>query len=422
MNPLAPHRWMLGLLLTAGSTVALADVGPSRSSAYDPQTGQARSERTSIATNTPLSVVIPVFDPGLDGDPPKPYHKDEKWDQVFDEIRRTEANLIAADLRDALRDTGLFEKVRVAPSSQAIGELYVIGRIMRSNSEDFHLQVQVMDISQREWLNDIYKIRVEEADVSETARLRRVDPYEALYTQIVDDVVAALARRDEGDLRELRGIADMVFASSYSEETFGRYLGEDRVRVRTGERSTRISVTTLEGLPAAGDEQYARIAAIRTKEELFLDDLQRNYDEFSGRVEPVYEEWQTDAYPLAVDARKERAKSTRRKVFAGLAAAAGVAAGSEADEFRTIALAGSAALAYTAYRSSRQYNALRESLAELGESVDIQLAPTNVEFEGRTQTLEGNAAKQYQDMRNFLREVYAEEATPDRSLVIDEDL
>lgn len=418
MNKLDINRWTIGLLVGLSASLALA-VGPSRSTAYDEQTGQVLTDLPTVSTSTRLNLVIPVFDPGLDGDPPKPYHKDEKWDQVFDEIRRTEANLIAVNLRDTFATTNLFEKVRVTPSDHAIGELYLLGRIMRSNSEDFHLQVRVVDISQRVWLNDIYKIRVHDRDVSETARLRKVDPYAPLYEEIVRDVVSVLASRKERDLRELEGIADMVFAASYSDQTFGHYLGEDRVRV--GDGSKRQTVVTLEGLPAAGDPQYARIAAIRTKEELFLDDLQRNYDGFSGRVEPVYQEWQTDAYPLAVEAREERARSTRRKVFAGLAAAAGVAAGSEANEFKTVALAGSAALAYTAFRASRSYKAIAESLSELGESVDIQLAPSNVEFEGRTKTLEGNAAKQYQDMRNFLHEVYADEATPDRPLVVEDE-
>lgn len=416
MFALKSFRWVAGLALTVSVSVAFA-VGPSRSNEYDEQTGKTIEGLPAITTSTKLSLVIPVFDPGL-GDMPKPYHKDEKWEQVFDEVRRAEANMLAVKLREQFKNTSLFDKVRVAPTDQAIGELYVIGRIMRSNSEDLHLEIQAIDISQRRWLKKIYEVRVDEDDVSETARLRKIDPYQPLFAEVVLNVVEALAQRDESELRELRGIGDMVFASSYSQKTFASYLGEKKVRSSRNSKK-RITVTTLEGMPAAGDSQYARIGAVRTKEELFLDDMQQHYDEFVGRVEPAYQDWQSDAFPLAVEARQARAKSTRRKVFAGLLAAGGAATGSEANEAKTAMIAGSAALAYGAFRASNEFKAISESMSELGESVNIQLAPTNIDFEGREQKLEGNAAKQYQDMRNFLRQVYAEEATPDQQLAVE---
>jgi hypothetical protein len=411
-------RWAIACLLMLTASMAVA-VGPAKSSRFDPESGQVIDGLAGVSSDTQLSLVIPVFDPGLEGELPRKYRKDEKRGVVFNEVRRAEANLLAIDLRDVFRESGLFEKVRVVPTDAAIGELYLLGRILRSTSEDLHLGVTLVDISQRNWLEKTYEVRVDDDDVSEAARLRKVDPYRALHEEIVADVAAALAARKDDELRELKGIADMVFAASYSEEAFGGYLGEREIKVRDEDGYVRrVTVTALRGRPAANDPQYQRIQAVRTREELFLDDLQQHYDEFAGRIEPAYQEWQTDAYPIAVEARETRAKSTRKKVFAGLLAAAGVAVGSEANELKTAALAGSGVLAYGAYRSTREYKAISESLSELGDSVDIQLAPTNVEFEGRTDTLQGDAARQYQQMRRFLYSVYTEEQTPDVQLQV----
>ena len=86
----------------------------------------------------------------------------------------------------------------------------------------------------------------------------------------------------------------------------------------------------------------------------------------------------------------------------GLGSVAGIAAGSVllAEGFQT--------------RSEAKVH--REALAELGSSLDLELAPRVVAFEGRTVELTGDAREQYVQWRDFLKRIYAEEATPERQL------
>jgi hypothetical protein len=398
------HHFVLVSCLLLASSATLA-VGPPKSTERDSATA-ADANLPPVTTHTRLDVIIPVFDPGL-GEMPKPYHKDDKWDQVWPEVRRAEANLFAVRIKETLEKTGVFGAVRVAPNEYAIGEVYVLGRIMRSNTEETHLEVEVMDITESVWVSKrIYKYRIDGDQLAEGARLRGIYPNQPLFDAIAEDVVQALAARDEQQLEEIVGVADMVFASSYSAETFGDYLEVDR----DGQRRLR-------GLPAQSDPQYRRIASVRAREELFIDDLQGHYETFAANVEQSYAQFQRQGHPIAVEARETRATANRNKAFAGLAALGALVIGNQVDApVKEIGLAAGGVMAYQAFRQTNEFKSLTSSLGELGDSVDLQLAPQNVEFEGQTTELSGNASEQFDDIRRFLHQVYEEESTPDVDL------
>ncbi|MEO0972587.1 MAG: hypothetical protein AAFX85_05785 [Pseudomonadota bacterium] len=401
--PAKARTTVIGFLLLAFSATALA-VGPQKST--ERKTGEIEGLQ-QVDTQTRLQVVIPVFDPGLKGTP-KPYStKDEKWGQVWPEVRRAESKLFAVALKQTIERTNLFSAVRVTPNDQATGDIYVLARILRSNTEDLHLEVQVMDITLDEWIpQTIYKYRIDGNDLTEGARLRGVDPYQPIWDKITRRIVEELATRKERELREIQGVSDMVFAASYADEVYGGYLRE-----RRGRRQ-------LQGLPDDTDPQYARIKNVRAREDLFVDDLQSSYESFASTVRKDYSDFQRQGYPVAFEARKQRQKSNLSKALAGVALVGGVALDTEENDIplTTIGVAAAGALSYKAFRETREFRALMASLGEIGDSLDLQLAPQNVEFEGRTTQLSGNAAQQFDEIRQFLNQVYAEEATPDREL------
>ena len=93
-------------------------------------------------------VVVMIFDPGIPEDP-----DDYEEEGIWPELRRTEANRFAIALKKALQATRIFGSVHVAPDTQVTGDLYVMGRIEESNGEDVEINVKVVDIAGKDWMD-----------------------------------------------------------------------------------------------------------------------------------------------------------------------------------------------------------------------------------------------------------------------------
>ncbi|MEM9055859.1 MAG: hypothetical protein AAGD86_00190 [Pseudomonadota bacterium] len=200
--------WLLAVVwCTAGA------VGPRPSDEVDEETGAAH-EYPEVTTATKLNVIVPLFDTNLPDDPDD-YEKEGVWP----ELREAESSIFAIRLRDELEATGVFGAVRVTPNDEAIGELYVLGKILKSTSEEIELEIDVVDISGRKWLsNQKFEYRVREYDFN-SPRNAGKDHYQPVYEAIVEAIVEKLARKREKDLIELENVSDLVFARSYSNET-----------------------------------------------------------------------------------------------------------------------------------------------------------------------------------------------------------
>ena len=58
----------------------------------------------------------------------------------------------------------------------------------------------------------------------------------------------------------------------------------------------------------------------------------------------------------------------------------------------------------------------RDTLNEVGESINVDLAPRVIAFEEKTIELTGDAKQQFSQWREFLQQIYAQEQTPDIKL------
>ncbi len=65
------------------------------------------------------------------------------------------------------------------------------------------------------------------------------------------------------------------------------------------------------------------------------------------------------------------------------------------------------------FKTSKEAEVYRDALSELGQSIDLELAPQVIKFEKETVELTGDAAKQFAQWRNFLKQIYQAEATPE---------
>ena len=257
-------------------------------------TGPSVGPRAAPSAGTPdtayqgvrLDVVVPIFDPGLPADPDD-YEKEGVWP----ELRRAEANRFAVALKRALQDTQAFGDVRVSPDTEATGDLYVIGAIEKSDGQDVAIAVEAVDIGGKRWLRKRYRHRVKE-HFWRDPRNAGLDPYQPVFDEAAADVARLVGKRSAQELTELRHLAEIRFARSFSEDAFAGYVEERGGRA------------TLAARPDPDDPMLARTRAIRVREGLFLDNMQTHYAAFAQRTDASYAAWQEHSL-TEVKARNE---------------------------------------------------------------------------------------------------------------------
>jgi len=368
--------------------------------------GESENKNSGIPkeiTTSQLSILVPIFEPNI------PKNSDDyKRKGIWPELRRAEANRFAVKLRDALTDTTAFGAVRVSPDDTATAHLYVHGKILQSNGEDIHFSVSVMDIAGKRLLKKTYKHRVSEYAFNDP-RKKGVDVYEPIFTKVAIDVVKLTKKLKTKYITQLNGIEEMRFAESFSPDYFSGYI------------SSRYKATKLIGFPADNDPMLQRVRSLRVRDQMFIDNIQVDYDDFSQTMNADYSTWQKQAFYESKAAREAKSAANAQMFVGILAVAAGASAASNSnsrggyDRGLALATVGVASIA-SGVQKSKDSKAHMESLSEIGRSLNIQLAPKVIEMEDRTIELTGTASEQYTSWRRYLREIYLSEQTPETVL------
>ena len=376
-------------------------VGPSLSSSY------SKPEKIDSVEALPkLDVIIPVFDPGL------PEGEDYEDENIWPELRRAEANRFAYKLKEKLETTERFGSIRVSPDKTATGDLYILGRIIESNGEEVEIMVEVIDISGRKWLDESFEHEVSDA-FHKSLRNKGKDSYDPLFEEVAAEIAEALNDHSPKRLEDLRYLSDLRFGANFSESTFMQYIEVD------GDQFNLVS------RPSDHDPMWQRVKAIRVRDQLFIDGLQNNYAAFSTKMNDSYLMWQEQSL-LEIKAERAADWKTVGQAVGGVALIAlgvlsaiaggrsnssvGQAAGTTGLILGGI---GGAYLISQSFSTSAEAKVHRDSLNELGKSVDLELAPRVIAFEKESVELTGNAKEQLMQWRTFLQKIYFVEKTPD---------
>ncbi len=380
-------------------------VGPGFSSSF------FKSEVVETAVEKPkLEVIIPVFDPGF------PENPDDYEDEgIWPELRRAEANRFAYKLKEAMDAIGSFGAVRVTPDKTATGDLYVLGTIAQSNGEEVEIDLTVVDISGDVWMDGSFEHEVKEAFHNDL-RNDGKDAYDPVFELAAKAIADELRYYSAKDLADLQYLTNMRFGASFSETPFKPYIKVEGNEVK------------LISKMSEDDPMYHRIMAIRTRDQLFVDGLQTNYVQFSEQMNESYLMWQKQSLlemKAESEARKESIGNAIGGVLlVGLAIFAAVE-GNDSNNSGTQAAAATGALLsglagakllQNSFKTSEEAKVHRDALNELGQSVDVEMAPQVIEFEKETVKLTGDAKQQFMQWREFLKTIYAQETTPDVSL------
>ncbi len=362
---------------------------------------------TTITLNTPsrsfpveslLDVGIPTLNDGL-------YLTDED-DTVFPEVRYAEAIYFSNQLGKVLEKSGAWGAIRVTPNSDVIMDLYITGTIHQSDGESMDLEIHVIDSSGKKWFKKRYKQTT--GKYAYDRRLKSLgDPFQNLFIRIANDLLSYREKISDQQAEELRTISELRFAQKFSPEAFDNYIEQDRK-----------GILSISRLPAENDSILERVRKIRERDYLYIDTMQDYYDGFSQQMHLAYQDFRRSSYDSVVRARQLKSQGNRQ-VIAGIGAIlAGIYGRSQArtsiaDDAGTATAAVGGFVIKSGLDKKQKASEYNESVAEMGSSLETEIAPQVIELEDRTVTLTGTVQTQYQQWQELLGKIYQQErATP----------
>ena len=153
---------------------------------------------------------------------------------------------------------------------------------------------------------------------------------------------------------------------------------------------------------------------IRERDYLYVDTMQDYYDGFSQQMHLAYQDFRRSSYDSVVKARQLNAQGNRQ-VIAGIGAIlAGIYGRSQArtsiaDDAGTATAAVGGFVIKSGLDKKQKASEYSESVAEMGSSLEAEIAPQVIELEDRTVTLTGTVQAQYQQWQELLGKIYQQE-------------
>jgi len=314
-----------------------------------------------------LDVSLLVFNPGIAEDTAQ-----NRQAGIFPEIRNAEARYLPYALRRTLVDSNQWGAVRVIPEPDKSAELLVSGRILVSDGATLSIAVEAHDATGYRWLAKTYTGTAAEI-AYEAAQRRARRPFQDVYNEVANDLLQLRRAFSESQLRAIRNVAQLRYATSLAPEAFGSYLGVTADGLQLALR-----------LPANNDPMMQRILRIREQEFSFIDTADEQFATLYPEMTPVYDLWR----------QFQREQLLYREV----------------REDRLLERDKPAAGTYQAYKQS--YNNYRwaklqaQEMKLLAKGFNNEIAPTTMDIEGTVVNLSGSLDERYREWRRILRQIY----------------
>ena len=423
---------LFSLVLT--QSVFGVSVGPRLEPPTAPQTLDVENEEEFFKTrmNIPkLRLAIPVLDPGI----PESTQK-QKEEGIWPELRKAEAVRSAFKLKQWLHRYNQFDSIVISADSSISADIYLIGRIVESDSETMRIAYQVVDARGVAWAEErTKKHRVELGWHDRYGNTKR-DPFDPLYNKIAEDVYEELKDRGKAHVEQLEDnenvgpdraryselqlittTRDLAFADFVSPEYNGF------LKVEGGHYK-------IQYVPEEQSESWRRIQTVMRREDEFAQVIEDYYEGFREQIETDYKKWQTDTFPVAREVRLSKRGRTIKALAGAVLVVASVAAaedGSAKEGDRSAENAAAAgviaggALIGAAFRDNHIHRQAVQEINELSRSLHNSIRPTRIDLNGKIVTLTGTVQDQFGQWRSMLADIYAQSQDSDAVTILEED-
>ncbi|HTU64590.1 MAG TPA: hypothetical protein VMF52_01460 [Steroidobacteraceae bacterium] len=370
---------------------------------------EAKQSAVHIPDAELLDVGVRVFNPGI----PKEIEGDDEAlakKRIYPDLRKAEARYIPTLLRETLEGTSQWGAVRVIPNTAEFVDVIVDGQIVESNGGYLELAVSAHDAAGRTWIKGKrYSSLVDLGAYKTTASMKARDPFQNVYSEIANDLVAARDKLTSLDRENIRKVANLRFAQDLAPDAMAGMTAKDKN-----------GVTQVVRLPADGDPTLGRIERIRERDTAVVDTVNDYYASFHDNMEDSYGSWRQTSFTELEKEMRARSSARTRTVLGAAALLASIFApntcGTYSYDCRRIqnaarnagAMGGIAAVlsGIKKYADARTH---ADALKELTLSFQSEVAPQVVEVEGHTLRLTGTAEDQYREWRKLLKQLYLEE-------------
>ena len=331
-------------------------------------------------------------------------------DRIYPDIRKAEARFIPTALRSTLESSGQWGAVRVVPVNVEFVDVSVSGRILESTGAKLALEMTVKDSTGRVWINKKkYESLADTGSYKTDASLRARDPFQNVYSQIANDMVAARDALLAENRRDIRRVTELRFAQDLAPKALEGYVVKDPKGMMTVAR-----------LPAKDDPYTTRISNIRERDVAVVDTVNGYYANFSDAMKDSYGSWRRSSFDEIEKESRDRNKARTRTFLGAAAVLASIfvpgqcAAGDYncrriENAARTAGAIGGTAAVLSGLKKYSDAKVHAQALKEMSETFQSEVQPQVVDVEGRTLRLTGTADEQYKEWRELLHQLYLED-------------
>lgn len=366
----------------------------------------------------PMRLAVSVFHPGYDLS-----SENLESEGVWPELRNVESMRIAVKLKQAIIGINQFHEVLVVPDTSVSADFFLLGSIRDSTGEVLSLRYSLVDSTGKQWITAQAEHRVELGWHQRFGHLG-IDPFTPLYTEVANEVWKVIKKLDAdhrsvskrrskskklSQVETLHAVRAIVAAQYFNSAIYG-----DALRVASDSK-TNYDTYQINFLPDQDTEDWLRIDRLRARDNEFLQLLDQHYEDFYTEVNPTYEDWQEESFPIAREIRLAKRSKTISKISAiaaGIITAA-IAADADTTSQRDTALAAggavTAGLLVNSWVKKQKANTNLARFNEMSQSYHDGFISHNVEAQGNVISLVGTATEQYQQWQDILRNLYEKE-------------
>jgi hypothetical protein len=357
----------------------------------------AHKAEVEMAEPLLLDVGIGVFDANVPAT-----EKEQKSQRVDPDVRAAEARYMPVLLATTLQGTGYWGQVRVVPRGLTAFDVNVAGTILESTGQRLKLAIVAADATGHVWLSKDYEGEPDTRAYKSGATTKR-DPFQNLYVQIADDLSAVRAKLKPADFAKIRDVALLRFDAELAPYAYQGYV-----------QKQHDGTYKILRLPAADSPLAERLQEVRERDYALLDTVDDQYQLSAEKISDSYVSWRRSSYS-ELDQEAELKHSAHLRMLLGAVAVVGGIAGVANSNSTAGQVAGALAIpaGIEAFKSgmgqSSEAKAHSEAIKQQLESFSAEVAPMNVDVEGKVVELRGTGEQQFLEWRRLLKELYQNE-------------